>query len=322
MGKNSCVAVTGATGFVGRHVVAHLLEQGHQVRALARTRAKATQVLPKHSDLELVVGDVLDPGGCGTLVVGADACVHLVGIIREQGRQTFERVHVVATRNMVGACEAEGVGRYIQMSALGACPLGKAAYQRTKFAAEQVVRASGLDWTILRPGLIHGPEGEFMHMAAAWARGAIPPHIFMPYFSRTENVGGRRCRVAPLVEPVFVDDVAEAVCAALERDESIGEIYPLAGSETLNWRELLTSVRDSLSSRGPKLTAIGLPGGMMAMKARMAKMVGMGALLPFDEGMALMGQEDSKADTTKATLQLGLRPAGFREKLNTYSASL
>lgn len=322
MDRKGCVAVTGATGFVGRHVVAHLLEHGYRVRALARSRAKAAQVLGQHEGLELVFGDVLERSDCETLTLEADACVHLVGIIREQGRQTFERMHVTATRHMVRACEHRGVARYVHMSALGATPFGPAAYQRTKFAAEQVVRASRLDWTILRPGLIHGPEGDFMHMAAAWARGRKPPYIFMPYFTRIEEIEGRRCRVIPQVAPISVDDVARAVLAAFERDESIGEIYPLAGSETLNWPELLTSVRDALPTRGPKLNAVGLPGSLVAMKVRVATMLGLGALLPIDEGMVLMGQRDATADNTKATIHLGLRPAGFREKLHTYSASL
>lgn len=322
MSENRLAAVTGATGFVGQSVVAALLSRGWNVRALARSRAKAAQVLPKSDRLDVLVGDVLDGAACEALTSGADACVHLVGIIREQGRQTFERMHVTATANVVRACRAADVHRYVHMSALGASPLGQAAYQRTKFAAEQIVRGSGLDWTIMRPGLIHGPNGEFTKMMAAWARGAAPPHFFMPYFSRVETRGGHRHRVIPVVGPIHVEDVATAFASALEHEDSIGEVYPLVGSECLNWRELLTAVRDALHTRGPRLTAIGLPGEIAATKARMAGMMGVGGLLPFDEGMALMGSQDSTGSTTKARLQLGLRPGGFREKLNTYAASL
>lgn len=316
------VAVTGASGFVGRSVVKALLERGVRVRALVRSRTKADEALGRHERLELVVGNVLDRSRCDEVVGGADACVHLVGIIREQGGQRFEQMHVEATRHMVAACEAAGVHRYIQMSALGASPLGRALYQRTKFAGEQVVRNSSLAWTIVRPGLIHGAEGEFTRLAVKWARGAAPPHFFMPYFARVEHEGGRRRRVVPTLQPIFVEDVARAICAALERAESIGEIYPLVGAESVDWRELLTAIRDSLHTRGPRLTAIGLPGEIAAMKARMAGMMGVGGLLPFDEGMALMGQEDSTACMTKARLQLGLNPVGFRQTLSTYAAAL
>lgn len=315
-------AVTGASGFVGRYVVRALLERGVRVRALVRSRAKADDALGRHEHLELVVGDILDRSRCDELVRGADACVHLVGIIREQGGQRFEQMHVEATRNVVAACEAARVHRYVQMSALGASPLGRAEYQRTKFAGEQVVRNSSLAWTIMRPGLIHGVDGEFTRLAARWARGTAPPHFFMPYFARVEHAGGRRRRVVPTVQPIYVEDVARAICSALERDESVGEIYPLVGSEPVDWRELLTGIRDSLHTRGPRLTAIGLPGEMAAMKARMAGMMGVGGLLPFDEAMALMGQEDSTACMTKARLQLGLNPGGFRQTLSTYAGSL
>ncbi|KAA0212884.1 MAG: complex I NDUFA9 subunit family protein [Leptolyngbya sp. PLA3] len=315
-------AVTGASGFVGRYVVRALLERGAQVRALVRSRSTADEVLGRHERLELVVGDILDRSRCDDVVAGADACVHLVGIIREQGGQKFERIHVEATRHMVRACEAAKVHRYVQMSALGASPLGKAPYQRTKFAGEQVVRNSSLAWTIMRPGLIHGAEGAFTRLAAKWARGAAPPHFFMPYFARAERAGGRRQRVVPTVQPIYVGDVAEAICSALEREESIGEVYPLVGAERVDWRELLASIRDSLHTRGPRLTAIGLPGEVAAMKARVAGMMGVGGLLPFDEGMALMGQEDSTASMTKARLQLGLSPGGFRQTLSTYAGAL
>lgn len=316
------VAVTGASGFVGRYVVKALLERGARVRALVRSRSKADEALGRHDRLELIVGDILDRSRCEEVTAGAEACVHLVGIIREQGGQRFEQMHVEATRTIVRACERGGVGRYVHMSALSASPLGKALYQRTKFAGEQVVRNSSLAWTIVRPGLIHGAEGEFTRLAARWARGAAPPHFFMPYFARGEHMGGRRRRVVPTVQPIYVGDVAEAICAALEREESVGEIYPLVGSERVDWRELLTGIRDSLHTRGPRLTAIGLPGEIAAMKARMAGMMGVGGLLPFDEGMALMGQEDSTACMTKARLHLGLNPGGFRQTLSTYAGVL
>ncbi|RMH13722.1 MAG: SDR family NAD(P)-dependent oxidoreductase, partial [Planctomycetota bacterium] len=263
------IVVTGATGFVGRHVVTALLQGGYHVRALTRNRTKAGQVLPQHDHLELVVGDALSEPACADLAAGADAAIHLVGILRETPGQTFERVHEQATRNVVRACEANHVKRYIHMSALGASPLGRAAYQRTKFGAERIVRTSSLDWTILRPGLIHGPDGEFIKLAAAWARGLEPPHFFMPYFSRLEYVNGHRERVAPLTQPIHVDDVVRAIFQSLEREEAIGEVYPLAGSERLSWPELLEVVRDTIPARGPRLAAVGIPGELAATKARL-----------------------------------------------------
>ncbi|MBX3322207.1 MAG: NAD(P)H-binding protein [Phycisphaeraceae bacterium] len=316
------VAVTGATGFVGRFIVDELLARGYAVRALARDRAKAIAVLPQRSNLEVVVGEVGDASACCDLVAPAQACIHLVGIIRPVGRQTFERIHVGATRHMLEACAHAGVSRYVHMSALGASPLSRAEYQRSKFAAETLVRASGLDWTIFRPGLIHGAQGEFMRMAAKWCRSAAPPHIFLPYFSRRERGPAGSAVVTPTIDPVYVLDVARAFCDALERPTTVGEIYPLVGGSPLDWRAFLTTLRDALPNVGPRLEAIGLPGELMAMKARMATMVGLGNFLPFDEGMALMGQQDSTASLTKTQAHLNYAPIGFRNALPLYAASM
>ncbi|MFN9972401.1 MAG: SDR family NAD(P)-dependent oxidoreductase, partial [Phycisphaerae bacterium] len=118
------VAVTGATGFVGRAIVAELLAQGYHVRALVRSRVKAREVLPRpapnSATLTLVEGDIHDDRSPAELVAGAEACIHLIGIIREErGGVTFHRMHVASTRLITEACKAAGVNRYLQMSALG-----------------------------------------------------------------------------------------------------------------------------------------------------------------------------------------------------------
>jgi NADH dehydrogenase len=316
------VAVTGATGFVGRHIVAQLLASGFTVRALVRDRAKASAVLPGHDAMGLVTGEIGDAGALAALTQQCDACIHLIGIIREAGRQTFQRIHVGATKHILDACNDAGVRRYIHMSALGASPIGRAEYQRTKFSAETLVRNSGLDWTIFRPGLIHGADGDFTQMAAKWCRGQIPPHIFLPYFSRREHTAQGSRTVVPRVSPVAVSDVARVFVGALHRERSIGEIYPLVGGEELDWRDLLTTMRDTLPNVGPKLEAIGLPGEIVALKAHLASLVGLGNFLPFDAGMAIMGQQDATASTTKAAAHLDYSPEGFRQAFGQYAASM
>src|SRR5262252_7117141 len=109
------------------------------------------------------------------------------------------------------------------MSALGTRPDAVSTYHKTKFAAEQYVRGSGLDWTIFRPSLIHGPKGEFLQMEAKWARYAAPPFLFMPYFGAGPfGTGG-----AGKLQPVYVKDVARAFADALSNRKTIGEIFPI-----------------------------------------------------------------------------------------------
>lgn len=321
------VAVTGATGFVGRHLVRALVERGHRVRALVRDEAKAQKVLPTEG-VEWCEAEGLSEEVAERLVDGADAAAHLVGIIRERGGgQTFRRMHVEATRWMVRACEVKGVARYLHMSALGVRDDGVSRYQKTKFEAEQIVRYSDLHWTIFRPGLIHGRESEVFGLMKGWAEGRSAPWLFLPYFLRVEveapgAVGGTGRPVtvtAPKVAPVHVDDVAAAFCSALETPDAIGEIYALAGPEVLSWPEMLTEVRDTLPQAKKSLRPVGLPAPIAAAQAVLAKAVGLGPLLPFDEGMARMAGEDSVAPSAKARVQLGFEPRAFRESMRGYA---
>lgn len=308
-----------------------MLQAGYSVRALVRSRDKAREVLPQSDRLSLVVGDVLEKGPLQELLRDAFGCIHLVGIIREKrgplgGKpQTFQRMHVDATRHMVAQCQASGVKRFVQMSAMGVTDSGVSKYQRTKFEAEQIVRRSNLDWTVFRPGLIHGPGGEFTGMAVDWAGGNTPPFLFMPYFTRAVAMyrapmdGG--VDAVPVVAPVWVEDVAAAFVASLENQASVGEIYNLAGPESLSWIQLLEYIRDAAHGN-PHITAWGIPSEPAAIAADIAGFVGLGGLLPFDGGMARMAAQDSVADTTKARTDLKLQFAPFRKTFAAYAEQL
>lgn len=323
MGQGITVAVAGATGFVGRHVAAELLSRGHRVRALVRDATGAAGVLPA-ADTRLTIVTGSAPDDVGRLVIGADACVNCIGIIREVGaRQSFERLHVQTPRALAEACELSGCRRLVQISAIGAHPWADTEYARSKYRGEQILWDSGLDVTVLRPGLIHGPEGEFTRMCADWARGARAPWKFMPYFTRQDHgtVDGDFANQTrdPRVQPVWVGDVAAAVAEALARPETIGETYNLVGSEVLTMPELLVEIRDraggTLASRKP----IGISSEFAATVARCAALMGLGGLLPFDVGMARMGGRDTTAEVEKLRAHLGIEPRPFRDALREYA---
>jgi nucleoside-diphosphate-sugar epimerase len=330
------VAVTGATGFVGREVVRELLAAGWAVRALVRTPSKALEVLPDDPRLTTLQGHILDARSPQALVRGADAVIHLVGIIRERrtpasegGPQTFQRMHVEATAAMLEACTGAQptVRRFLHMSALGVRSDAPAAYQRTKFEAERLVRRSGLDWTIFRPGLIHGPHGEFVRMAHRFCSGDAPPFFFIPYFTRRvehdEGVVLGRVSFEPArVAPVFVGDVARAFVRALDRPQTIGEVINITGPEVLTWAQMMEFLRDHLPGCDTTLPVIGLPGTPHAVMARVAGRLGLGALFPFDEGQAYMAQEDSAADLSKLRALLDLDPVPFRPQVERYAPAM
>jgi uncharacterized protein YbjT (DUF2867 family) len=325
------VAVTGASGFVGRYIVRELLAKGYAVRALVRSREKARGVLPDRG-VSLVVGDISDQGKADELLEGCTACINLLGIIREargqQGQrpQTFQRIHVDATRVLVSKGQQRGVRRFLQMSAINVSDVGLSEYQRTKFEAEMIVRLSDLDWTIIRPSLIHGPEGEVVRLVQGWASGHAAPFFFMPYFTR--SVEDKRVPLGPVAEedpriaPVAVTDVAKAFAAAIENPRAVGEVYNLVGSQTLSWPEMLRYMRDQLPDAHKEQPAWGVPGNLASRVAMLAQRLGMGRMLPFDEGMAKMGAQDSTATLEKVREHLGIDPAPFKESFRQYAQTL
>ncbi len=240
------VFVTGGTGFVGRHVVAALLEAGHRVDVLVRPGSPRAGGLPEGA--EVVEGDLLD-GGLAELLPPVDAIVHLVGIIRESPRRgvTYERFHVEATRNVVEAARARGVRRLVHMSAQGAAADGPTGYFRSKARAEEIVAGSGLDFTIFRPAVIFGAGDSFVGMLGGQVRGLpVVPVI---------GDGGYR------LQPVSVADVARGFVEALDRPETVGETYCVSGPETFSYDELLDAVARGLGKERARKAH--LPLGLM-----------------------------------------------------------
>jgi len=319
------VAVTGATGFVGGHVVRALLDRGWQVRALSRSRDKAAG-LREREGVSVVAGDINDAEALDELCRGCDAMVHLVGIIREAKGQRFDTLHVQATQSVLAACKRHRVARYVHMSALGVADEAKTKYQKTKFKAEQEVRASGLDWTIFRPSLIHGPGGEFTQMLAQWSRGEIAPWIGIPYFRRPETeprvpLGGVDY-VDPEVQPIVVTDVAAYFADALERPNTVGEIFNLVGSQRMSWPAMLEYVHEHVPHAKEGLAPLWAPADISALQAKAAGFVGLGGLLPFDEGMAIMGAQDSTSSLERVEAYFDRQPMAFNESFSAYAGKL
>jgi len=190
------IFISGGTGFVGERVCRALRERGHELRLLVHRRLGAAE-----SGIEVIEGDVTRLESFAAGVNGCDAVINLVGIIREFPERgiTFERLHVQATAGLLEATRKAGISRYLQMSALGTRPAAASAYHQTKWRAEELVRASGLEWTVFRPSLIFGPRDAFINMLAAQLR--LAP--VMPV------IGSGSYRL----QPIHADDVARCFAA-------------------------------------------------------------------------------------------------------------
>ncbi|MBW1980109.1 MAG: complex I NDUFA9 subunit family protein [Deltaproteobacteria bacterium] len=221
------VFVTGSTGFVGNHVVKELLDKGHQVRALVRPRSE--HKLKRPDDVEIVHGSVESKEELLQGAQGCDAVIHLVGIIRAFPKKgiTFEKLHVEATENVIEACKEAGVSRLLHMSALGAREDGSTEYLRTKFAAEELVRQSGLRYTIFRPSLIFGRGGEAVKMFADMVKKFVVPII-----------GDGQYRF----KPVSVVTVAQGFVKALELDAAEGQTLEVGGVEEVSFNEIMDTL--------------------------------------------------------------------------------
>lgn len=295
-----CVAMTGTTGFVGRHLLSSLLMAGYRVRALVRDPAG---LVATDAKLQAVHGDLFDDTAIEKLVTGADAIVHVVGIIMENPRrgQTFERVHTVATQRLVAAAGHAKVKRWIHMSALGARPGAKSRYHRTKWCGEQAVRDGGLDYTIFRPSIIHGPDGEFMQMVKGFWCKANPP--FVPYFGKEQTAGK--------LQPVWVQDVARCFTAALSNPRSVGQTYPVGGPDVFTWRQLYLMCKTYLPKARHK-RVVGLP---VWLARNMARMPG----APFNQDQVIMSQEDSVCQIAKVQEHFGFELAAFEPTFARYA---
>jgi NADH dehydrogenase len=218
------VLVAGGTGFIGRHTVRALIDAGHEVVVLAR--------------------GVTPPD-----LTGMEAIVNLVGIAAPRGANTFTHAHIEVPRQLVALGARLCVRRFVHVGVVDV-PENTTVYADSKRRGEQLIRASGLPWTILRPALVYGPGDAMLTRLAGLIQAA-------PVFAVPAGSTG------PL-QVVDVEDVAAAIVAALSRPDAVERIYDIAGPERLSLRALVQRVADGL---GLSVATLGLPRACMRIAA-------------------------------------------------------
>jgi uncharacterized protein YbjT (DUF2867 family) len=284
------VLVTGATGFVGPHVVHALRAREQPVRALVREPSKASRLTAW--GVELARGDVTDPSSLRSAIAGVDTVIHLVAIISGKPAD-FERIMAQGTRDLVAAAQEAGVRRFILASALGLDESTKDAvpYYRAKWAMETAVKESGLEYVIFRPSFVFGKDG-----------GALPTFVRLARLAPVTPVVGSG---AQRLQPIWVEDVAEYFARAVDEPAVANRTFEVGGPDAPTWNEFWDLLKRTLGARRP---SIHVPVGFMKLPATLLERLP-GAPVTRDQ-LTMLGLGDNVVRSPDAveTFQLPLVP--------------
>lgn len=281
---NPLVTVFGGSGFLGRHVTQVLAAGQWRVRIAVRD----VGAVPAR-DTEVVRADVRDDAEVRAALAGADAAVNAVGLWSEHGATNFETVHVHGAGRVARAAAQSGVARLVHVSGIGTDRASPSAYVRARAAGDERVRACFPAATIVRPGVLFGPGDSLLTMLDRVT--ALSPIV--PLFGRGET------RLAP----VFVDDVARCVVAALSGDTVAGRTLDLGGPEAMSYASL---VRRVLAFRHRRRLLLPVPFTLWAAAARLAAPLPNPPLTPAQ--VTLMRTDTLPDPTRDGFAALGIAP--------------
>jgi NADH dehydrogenase len=285
------VLVTGAAGFVGRHLSA-LLSDRYAVRCLVRDAARARPLLP--SAAELVQGDMTDAASLKAAAAGADAVVHLAALKSDE--PDIAAVNVGGARNLVDACRAAGVRRVINVGSQASRLARRGGYGETKAQSDEIFNAAGLDVTTLLPSVVYGPRDPGVFGKLARVTSSAP---FVPV------IGDGRARY----RPVHVDDVCAVIAGCLREPKTAGRTYSVGGAETITLEGLIDLIG---AMQGKKPLKVRIPVWAALAIARVLALVFSTPPLSRSNVLGAV-QSPPDADFTGVFAELGLKPRPLAE---------
>lgn len=284
------ILVTGATGFIGPKIVHALRAQGREVRALVRRPERASQLAGWGA--ELVTGDITDPASLRAAAEGCTHVIHLIAIIKGKP-QDFHRVMTQGTKDLVDASKAAGIERFVLMSALGTSETTKdlVPYFASKWAMEQEVIGSGVEYTIFRPSFVFGRDG-----------GVLPTFVKQVRYSPVVTVIGSGLQRS---QPIWAEDVAEYFARAVDSPQAANRTFEIGGPDLVTWNELYMTIAKVL---GKRRRLVHVPASVARSGAQLAQFMPGAPVTP--DQIAMIEAGDNVATTTDAvdTFQLPLVP--------------
>lgn len=253
------VAIIGGTGFVGGYLIESLLDAGHSVSTMVRPGSE--NKLHRAGQLRIIGGCLSSKNAIEETCEDCDAVIYNVGILREFPRQgiTFEETQFLGVERTIAAAKRAGVSRFLLMSANGVHANGT-PYQDSKYRAEELLRNSGLEFTIFAPSVIFGnPQGLMEIATQLYADMVVPLLPAVGFFTGWNPASGK-----VMLSPVHVEDVAQAFVKALQDDAILRRKVYLGGPEALSWPEMIERIA---SAAGKRKTVIPMPIGMMKLAA-------------------------------------------------------
>jgi uncharacterized protein YbjT (DUF2867 family) len=223
------ILVTGATGLIGRHVVARLVAEELPIRVLIAPRGSRPLRTAWANSVDIVQGTVDSSEALHQAMIGVHTVIHLASAQWWGRRRDLNRIDLQGTQNVITAGRAARIGRLIVLSHLGAAPSAAFPLLRAKGQMEEDVRNSGLAYTIIRSGLVFGPEDRFVNGIAATLRAN--PFIFLQP-GQGEN----------LLHPIYIDDLVEAVYRTLEAINTVDQVLEFGGPEYVTFNEMLRTI--------------------------------------------------------------------------------
>ena len=253
------ILVTGGTGVVGRSTVTALVQRGHVVNLLSRRARRDAEQWPQ--GVHPFVGNVADAGTITPAIDGCDVVLHLTAIVDESGTNTFERINVEGTRNVLHAAERAGAKRFIYLSSLGA-DTGRSPYHQSKRKGEAIVRTFNGEWIVVRAGNVFGPGDEQISLLLRMMR-TLPT---LPVIGD----GNQR------FQPIWHEDLAELLSRVVERDDLHGKELDVAGGELTSQNDLINRLSKITGRDVPR---IAVPELIASVGMRLASAVGVGIAL-------------------------------------------